>query len=47
MIADFELFTTTSERLLKGGDKKIWLKPYEVDWDEDLEFHSLPLKFMD
>ncbi len=45
MITNFELFTTTTGRLLKGRDKKMWLKPYEVDWDDPLEFHSLPLKF--
>lgn len=44
MLPDFEIFTTTTERLL-SGDKKVWLKPYEVDWDDPLEFHSLPLKF--
>lgn len=44
MLADFEIFTTTAERLLTGN-KKVWLKPYEVDWDDPLEFHSLPLKF--
>jgi hypothetical protein len=44
MLPDFEIFTTTTERLLTG-DKKVWLKPYEVDWDDPLEFHSLPLKF--
>jgi hypothetical protein len=46
MLPDFEIFTTTTERLL-SGDKKVWLKPYEVDWDDPLEFHSLPLKFGD
>ena len=44
MLPDFEIFTTTTERLLTG-DKKVWLKPYEVDWDNPLAFHSLPLKF--
>lgn len=44
MLPDFEIFTTTTERLL-SGDKKVWLKPYEVDWDDPLEFHSLTLKF--
>ena len=43
MIADFEIFTTTKERLL-SNEKKVWLKPYEVDWDEELEFHSMPLR---
>jgi len=42
-LADFEIFTTTKERLL-SGDKKIWLRPEEVDWDEELEFCLLPLK---
>jgi hypothetical protein len=46
MLPDFEIFTTTTERLL-SGDKKVWLKPYEVDWDDPLIFYSLPLKFDD
>ena len=44
MLPSFEIFTTTTERLL-SGNKKVWLKPYEVDWDEPLTFYSLPLKF--
>lgn len=44
LYADFDVFTTTKERLL-SGKKKVWLRPYEVDWDEDLEFHSLPLEY--
>ena len=44
LYSDFDVFTTTKERLL-SGEKKIWLKPYEVDWEEELEYHSLPLKF--
>jgi hypothetical protein len=44
LYADFELFTTTKERLLNGC-KKIWLRPEEVDWDDEPGFYSLPLKF--
>lgn len=44
LYTDFEVFTTTKERLLRD-DKKIWLQPYEVDWDEEPEYRSLPLKF--
>ena len=44
MLPDFEIFTTTTERL-QSDSKKVWLKPYEVDWDEELELHSLPLKY--
>lgn len=44
MLPDYELFTTTKERLF-SGKKKIWLKPYEVDWDDELEYHALELKF--
>lgn len=46
LYADFEIFTTTKDRLL-SGNKKIWLRPEEVDWDEELEYYSLPLKFED
>lgn len=41
---DSELYTTTEERLL-SGKKDIWLRPEEVDWDEELTFHGLPLEF--
>lgn len=44
MLPEFEIFTTTKERLLGGGDE-IWLKPYEVAWDEPLEFCSIPMNF--
>lgn len=44
LYSDFDVFTTAKKRLL-SGDKKIWLRPYEVDWDDGLEFHSLPLEF--
>lgn len=44
LYADFEVFTSTQERLL-SGDKEAWLKPDEVDWDEEVEFHSLSLGF--
>jgi hypothetical protein len=40
LYTDFEVFTTTQERLL-SGDKKIWLRPDEVDWNEELEFVGL------
>lgn len=42
MYTEFEVFTTTQERLL-SGDKEVWLKPDEVDWDEEVEFCGLPL----
>jgi hypothetical protein len=41
---DSELYTTTEERLL-SGKKNIWLRPVEVDWDEELIYHGLPLEF--
>lgn len=44
IIWDSELYTTTEARLF-GGEKDIWLRPHEVDWDEKLELHSLPLEF--
>lgn len=44
LYSDFDVFTTTTERLL-SGEKDIWLRPYEVDWDDELEYHSLPLEF--
>lgn len=43
LYSDFEIFTTTQDRLL-GSTTKVWLKPEEVDWDEELELHSLQLK---
>jgi predicted transcriptional regulator len=46
LIWDSEVYTTTEERLL-GGEKDVWLRPHEVDWDEELEFHGLPLEFED
>jgi len=42
--ADFLVFTTTRERLL-SGEKKVWLRPEEVDWEEELESHSLPMRY--
>lgn len=42
LYTEFAIFTTTKERLL-GGDKSIWLAPYGVDWDQELELHSLSL----
>lgn len=42
---DSELYTTTEERLL-SGEKNIWLRPIEVDWDEELVYHGLPLEFV-
>lgn len=44
LIWDSELFTTTEARLL-SGDKNIWLRPMEVDWDEELTYHGLPVGF--
>ena len=46
IFSNFEVFTATEERVL-SGKKTIWLRPYEVDWDnrEGLEFHSLPLVY--
>jgi len=46
MYSDFEVFTTTLDRLM-SGEKKVWLKPEEVDWDEAPECLSLPLKFVE
>lgn len=46
LYSDFEVFTTTKERLL-SGEKAIWLRPYEVDWEEELEYHPLLLEFED
>ena len=44
LYADFEVFVTTTERLL-SGEKKIWLIPVETNLeDEELEYHALPLK---
>lgn len=44
MYSGFDVFTVTPERLL-SGEKKVWLRPHEVDWEEELEFHDLPLGF--
>jgi len=44
MYSEFEILTTTSERLLAGSNS-VWLKPYEVDWDEELEYYGLPLEY--
>lgn len=44
LYSDFDVFTATKERVL-SGEKNIWLRPYEVDWDDEQEYHSLPLKF--
>ena len=46
LIWDSELFTTTEERLL-SGNKNIWLRPMEVDWDEELTYHELPVGFVE
>lgn len=46
LYTDFSVFTTTKERLL-SEDMKVWLRPEEVDWEEELAFHSLPLKYED
>lgn len=42
---DSELYTTTEERLL-SGKKDIWLWPIEVDWDEELNYHGIPLELL-
>lgn len=44
LYSDFDVFTTTKVRVL-SGKKDVWLRPYEVDWEEGLEYHSLPLEF--
>ncbi len=44
LIWDSELYTTTEERLL-SSNKDIWLRPQEVDWDEDPIYHSLPMEY--
>ncbi len=44
LIWDSVLYTTTEVRLL-SGEKDIWLRPMEVDWDEELTYHELPTKF--
>lgn len=41
---DSQLFTTTEARLL-SGKKDIWLRPEDVDWDEELVFCELALEF--
>jgi predicted transcriptional regulator len=41
---DSAVFTTTEERLLSGR-KDIWLRSEDVDWDEELEFCTLPMGF--
>lgn len=46
LIWDSELYTTTEERLL-SGKKNIWLRPMEVDWDEELKYHGLPLQYVE
>ncbi|MFO0970750.1 MAG: hypothetical protein U0520_00150 [Candidatus Saccharimonadales bacterium] len=46
LLWDSELFTTTEERLL-GGEKDIWLRPMEVDWDEEPVYHELPVGFVE
>lgn len=44
LYSDFDLFTTTKERVL-SGDKAVWLRPYEVDWGDELEYHELPIEY--
>lgn len=46
LYADFEIFTTTKERLL-NDNKKVWLRAEDVDWDDELELCSLPLIYTD
>jgi predicted transcriptional regulator len=44
LYAGFDIFTTSLDRLM-SGEKKIWLKPEEVDWYEKIQtYHSLCLK---
>lgn len=41
-LADFEIFCTTIDRThISNG--MIWLKPEDVDWDDDLGYFSLPM----
>jgi hypothetical protein len=44
LYGDFEVFVTTTEKLL-SGEKKVWLIPVETDFDDELEYYSLPLTF--
>jgi hypothetical protein len=44
LYGDFEVFVTTTEKLL-SGEKKTWLIPVETDFEEELEYYSLPLTF--
>lgn len=44
LYADFEVFTSTLDRLM-SGEKNVWVRPEEVDWDEALEFCELLVKF--
>ncbi len=44
LYTDFEVFTTTQDRLL-SGNKAVWLKPDEVNWYEELQYQSLPVRF--
>ncbi len=46
LLWDSELFTTTEERLL-SDNKNIWLRPMEVDWDEELIYHGLPVELVE
>lgn len=44
LYSDFDILTTTIDRLM-SGEKKAWLRPEEVNWDEELDLYSLPTKF--
>lgn len=43
MYAGFDIFTATIDRLM-SSQRKVWLKPEEVAWDDVLEFVELPVK---
>ncbi len=42
-LADFEIFCTTLDQIHTDHDG-IWLKPEDADWEEKLEYQSLPLQ---
>jgi len=44
LYTDFDVFITTQDRL-QSDKETIWLKPYDTEWDQELELHSLSLEF--
>lgn len=44
LLADFEIYTTTKERLM-SGDTRIWLRAYETDDYQEPEYIGLPLRY--